>query len=143
MEIEDLSKIAVLTGSRAFGCANTSSDWDFVITKENADKVLKNEKWKTCNPFETDKDYDGTIYGDTLVDIVKFVNSEDKLINLFIFEDIETVEIFHKVNQVMLMFKEEIVDKTIRIQKWKASLALCGIRYHVTEETAKPVRLLF
>ena len=33
--LENVLKLGVLTGSRAFNCSTTESDWDIVITESN------------------------------------------------------------------------------------------------------------
>lgn len=131
MEIIDkLSNIGILTGSRKFGYEKDDSDYDFIITEELAKPILEKYEWKSCNIKDDDiecspQEYEDSIFGGELVDIVKF-KSDDKTINLFIFETNTVYPMFDKVNKIIMMF-DDISDKSKRIDKWIKILILVGI----------------
>jgi len=118
--IDDLLKVAVLTGSKAFNIAKKDSDYDFIISLEKAKQL--NVEYKSCSDildsisdFEDDNEYDEYLYGNKLIDIVRFINSEGKDINLFIYEDESLYNNFRDVNQYMISHMPEILDKKFRI----------------------------
>ena len=113
--LEQLLQVGVLTGSRAFHCATTESDWDIAILESDCDQLMDgdiindtdfmNDRLVT-NPYdERNKEgfdlsehpefeeepfieYDEhTIWG-PLTRIVKYYTHDSKeVINLFVYED--------------------------------------------------------
>ena len=127
-----IKQIAVLTGSRAFNVHRKDSDYDFIITTVAADSL--NSDFIPCkhlvdsaNPKCKDDDYDYNLYGDDLIDIVRFTNSEGYDINLFIFKNDSVYDKFKQVNQYMLETKLDIKDKDIRIKEWIVALEMFDI----------------
>ncbi len=113
--LEQLLQVGVLTGSRAFHCETTESDWDIVILESDCGRLMdgniindtdfKNGPWVTDSYGEKSKagfdlsehpefeeepfiEYDEhTIWG-PLVRIVKYhAHDSGKVINLFVYED--------------------------------------------------------
>lgn len=137
MDYEDslarLEQIAVLTGSRAFNCHRSDSDYDFVISELAADSLNADfvpcweqlDEDKQIHPDEPQYDYN--LYGLDLIDIVRFINSEGLNINLFIFNTDEVYSKFKQVNQYMNDSKLDIKNKEIRIQEWIIALNIYEI----------------
>lgn len=123
--------LGVLTGSRAFNCATTESDWDIVIlesnvpdyrltadyncTNFNRDYWVSNPYDGRCKPgfnlgeFSEFDDEDGfieynqSIIWGPLIQIIKYWDDEDNCINLFVYHDHNGIILdkFRELNQLM------------------------------------------
>lgn len=127
----------VLTGSRAFNCHKSDSDWDIVLTESGIPKSLNDINCEVCaswelhtKPSEADgidnpeEMYDGTIWGPILSILKYYV--DDIVINLFVYPDDElnTVRKFTQVNARMMfsLTQQEREHKPTRITKFKEIL---------------------
>ena len=153
--IQQLLEVGTLTGSRAFHCATSESDWDIVIldadcellmngdiindTRFNEwdDAVLDNGKayydLSKYTEFENEPhlEYDQhTIWG-SLIRILKYYSPDsDAIINLFVYE--------HRHNEVLYKFQEvthlmnflygpSLADRPTRIEAFIKVLESVGI----------------
>lgn len=127
----------VLTGSRAFKCHKSDSDWDIVLTESAIPKSLDNIKYdvcatfqENCEPSEADgidslqEMYEGTVWG-PITKIVKYY-IDDIVINLFVYPDKELnrVRKFTQVNAHMMfsLTQQEREHKPTRVTKFKEIL---------------------
>ena len=130
----------VLTGSRAFNCHKSDSDWDIVLTKSAIPKSLDNISYNICASYQTNDEpsdadgidnlgemYDGTIWG-PILSILKYYidDTDDTVINLFVYPDSELhiVRKFTQVNARMMfsLTQQERDHKPTRVTKFKEIL---------------------
>ena len=127
----------VLTGSRAFNCHKSDSDWDIVLTESDIPKSLNNIDCEVCASWESHTEpsgadgvdslqevYEGTVWG-PITRIVKYY-IDDIVINLFIYPDKELnlVRKFTQVNAHMMfsLTQQEREHKPTRVTKFKEIL---------------------
>ena len=127
----------VLTGSRAFNCHKSDSDWDIVLTESDIPKSLNNIDCEVCASWESHTElsgadgvdslqevYEGTVWG-PITRIVKYY-IDDIVINLFIYPDKELnlVRKFTQVNAYMMfsLTQQEREHKPTRVTKFKEIL---------------------
>lgn len=127
----------VLTGSRAFNCHKSVSDWDIVLTESDIPKSLNNIDCEVCASWELHTEpsgadgvdslqevYEGTVWG-PITRIVKYY-IDDIVINLFIYPDKELnlVRKFTQVNAYMMfsLTQQEREHKPTRVTKFKEIL---------------------
>ena len=133
----------VLTGSRAFNCHKSDSDWDIVLTESDIPKSLNNIDCEVCASWESHTEpsgadgvdslqevYEGTVWG-PITRIVKYYiddidDIDDIVINLFIYPDKELnlVRKFTQVNAYMMfsLTQQEREHKPTRVTKFKEIL---------------------
>ena len=127
----------ILTGSRAFNCHKSDSDWDIVLTESDIPKSLNNIDCEVCASWESHTEpsgadgvdsiqevYEGTVWG-PITRIVKYY-IDDIVINLFIYPDKELnlVRKFTQVNAYMMfsLTQQEREHKPTRVTKFKEIL---------------------
>ena len=127
----------VLTGSRAFNCHKSDSDWDIVLTESDIPKSLNNIDCEVCASWESHIEpsgadgvdslqevYEGTVWG-PITRIVKYY-IDDIVINLFIYPDKELnlVRKFTQVNAYMMfsLTQQEREHRPTRVTKFKEIL---------------------
>ena len=155
-QLEQLLQVGILTGSRAFNCSTIESDWDIVILKSDGKRLMNGDiindtqfnNWDhaiTDNgkayynlseyPEFEDEDhleYDQhTIWG-PLIRIIKYypIDSEDTIINLFVYEDkdADILPKFVELNSLMnFLYGHEISDKEKRIEAFIKVIKHVGI----------------
>lgn len=153
--IKQLLEVGTLTGSRAFNCATSESDWDIVILEADCELLMNGDiindtnfnTWEGATldngrayydlsehpefEDETHLEYDEhTIWG-PLIRIVKYFSPDsDAIINLFVYE--------HRHNEVLYKFQEvthlmnflygpSLADKPTRIEAFIKVLDSVGI----------------
>ena len=155
-QLEQLLQVGVLTGSRAFNCSTTKSDWDIVVLESDCDllmwgDIINDTQFDNGDHAVTDNgkpyydlsehpefedeprlEYDQhTIWG-PLTRIVKYypIDSEDTIINLFIYEDSDAdiLPKFVELNSLMnFLYGHEILDKEKRIEAFIKIIKHVGI----------------
>ena len=155
-QLEQLLQVGVLTGSRAFNCSTTESDWDIVILKSDGKRlmdgnIVNNTNFNSWGDAVTNNgkayydlseypefadepciEYDQhTIWG-PLTRIVKYypIDSEDTIINLFVYEDkdVDILPKFVELNSLMnFLYGHEISDKQKRIEAFTKVIKHVGI----------------
>ncbi len=155
-QLEQLLQVGVLTGSRAFNCSTTESDWDIVILKSDGKRlmdgnIVNNTNFNSWGDAVTNNgkayydlseypefadepciEYDQhTIWG-PLTRIVKYypIDSEDTIINLFVYEDkdADILPKFVELNSLMnFLYGHEISDKQKRIEAFTKVIKHVGI----------------
>ena len=155
MHIKKLLEVGTLTGSRAFNCNHSESDWDIVILEADCELLIPCDLINDTNfntwegatldqgrayfdlsdqpefEEETHLEYDRhTIWG-PLVRIVKYYSPySDAIINLFVYE--------HRHNEILAKFEEvtnlmnftygsSLADKPTRIEAFIKVLESVGI----------------
>ena len=154
--LENVLKLGVLTGSRAFNCSTTESDWDIVITESNLppyrystyyrETIFNMDNLAGYIPkgfskpvFDLEEqpdlgedylEYDqNTIWG-PLQSIVKYLDDEGNWINLFIYSDNHKpiLEKFKELNNLMnFVHGFRLKDKDYRIQAFIEIINKVGI----------------
>ena len=154
--LENVLKLGVLTGSRAFNCSTTESDWDIAIIESNVpyykcsleyrETIFQMEglldyipKGFTKHVFDLEEhpdagedylEYDqNTIWG-PLQSIVKYLDDEGNWINLFIYSDNHKpiLEKFKELNNLMnFVHGFRLKDKDYRIQAFIDIINKVGI----------------
>jgi len=143
--LEHLLTVGVLTGSRAFRCANEDSDYDIVVRRSDVPSNLKElDDYHECanwvdEDYSTDDadgledaedgTYDPSIWG-PIEEISKYIDDNGNLINLFVYPDSESdiLAKFVKVNSLMtFIYNTRLQDKTFRIQMFTEILEEVGI----------------
>ena len=155
-QLEQLLQVGVLTGSRAFNCSTIESDWDIVVLESDCKRLMNGDiindtqfdSWDHAvtydgKPYynlseypefadEPRIEYDKyTIWG-PLIRIVKYytIDSEDTIINLFVYEDknIEILPKFVELNSLMnFLYGHEISNKEKRIEAFIKVIKHVGI----------------
>ena len=154
--LENVLTLGVLTGSRAFNCSTTESDWDIVIIESNVPHY-KNSTYYRETIFNMDNvagyiprgfskpvfdleehpdldeeylEYDqNTIWG-PLHSIVKYVDDKGNWINLFIYSDNNApiLEKFKELNNLMnFVHGFRLKDKDYRIKAFIDIIYKVGI----------------
>ena len=154
--LENVLTLGVLTGSRAFNCSTTESDWDIVITESNVPSYRDSLEYRETN-FQMDNlldyiprgfskpvfdleeqpdlgedylEYDqNTIWG-PLQSIVKYVDDEGNWINLFVYTDKHApiLEKFKELNNLMnFVHGFRLRDKNYRIKAFIDIINKVGI----------------
>lgn len=153
--IQQLLEVGTLTGSRAFHCATTKSDWDIVILESDCNRlwngdIINDTNFKTWEGAtlnngkayfnlsehpefeeETHLEYDQhTIWG-PLIRIVKYYSPDsDAIINLFVYEHKHEVVLskFQEVTHLMnFLYGSSLADKPTRIKAFIKVLESVGI----------------
>ena len=154
--LENVLKLGVLTGSRAFNCSTIESDWDIVLTESNLppykdsleyretifqmDNLLSYIPRGFSKPvFDLEEhpdfgedylEYDqNTIWG-PLQSIVKYLDDEGNWINLFVYADKHKpiLEKFKELNNLMnFVHGSKLKDKDYRIQAFIDIIYKVGI----------------
>ncbi len=154
--LENVLKLGVLTGSRAFNCSTTESDWDIVITQSNVPYYKCSLEYRetifqmdnlldyipegfTKHVFDLEEhpdtgedylEYDkNTIWG-PLQSIVKYLDDKGNWINLFIYSDNRKpiLEKFKELNNLMnFVHGSKLKDKDYRIQAFIDIINKVGI----------------
>lgn len=155
-QLEQLLQVGVLTGSRAFNCSTPESDWDIVILEcdcarfmdgniindtqlDNWEHIITDDGKAYWDLYEYPEfedeprlEYDEyTIWG-PLTRIVKYypIDSEDTIINLFVYEDrdADILPKFVELNSLMnFLYGHEISDKQKRIEAFTKIIKHVGI----------------
>ena len=155
-QLEQLLQVGILTGSHAFNCATTESDFDIVILKSDCERLINGDiindtqfdNWDHAvtndgkayydlseyPEFEDEPriEYDKyTIWG-PLTRIVKYypIDSENTIINLFVYEDgdADILPKFVELNSLMnFLYGHEILDKEKRIAAFTKIIKHVGI----------------
>ncbi len=154
--LEQLLQVGVLTGSRAFHCATTESDWDIAILESDCERLMngdiindtdfKNLEYEP-NPSEGKPGFnlseypefeeepfieynEHTIWG-PLARIVKYYAPDsEEIINLFVYEDThaDILPKFIELNELMtFLYGCEIANKQKRIEAFKKVIKHVGI----------------
>ena len=154
--LENVLTLGVLTGSRAFNCSTTESDWDIAIIESNVPYYKDSLEYRETI-FQTDNllyyipegftkhvfdleehpdldeeylEYDqNTIWG-PLHSIVKYVDDNGNWINLFVYEDKyePILEKFKELNNLMnFVHGSKLKDKDYRIQAFIDIINKVGI----------------
>ena len=142
--LNSLLQHGTLTGSRAFNCATEESDWDIVITESMLPSDLLDQIILSATDFTNEPTYhensiagysideyelpdlgedfieydQHTIWG-PLTRIIKYLDFEDNIINLFVYQDtdISILEKFKKLNNlIVFVFNDSLKDKQTRIE---------------------------
>ena len=154
--LENVLKLRVLTGSRAFNCSTTESDWDIAIIESNVpyyrdsldyrETIFQMEglldyipKGFSKSVFDLEEhpdlgedylEYDqNTIWG-PLQSIVKYLDDKGNWINLFIYSDNHKpiLEKFKELNNLMnFVHGSKLKDKDYRIQAFIEIINKVGI----------------
>lgn len=153
--IRQLLEVGTLTGSRAFNCSTTASDWDIVILKSDCDQLWNGDIIKDTNfstwegatldngtayfdlsehpefEEETHLEYDQhTIWG-PLIRIVKYFSPDsDEIINLFVYPDTYTSILtkFQEVTNLMnFLYGTTLQNRETRIEGFTKILKSVGI----------------
>lgn len=153
--IEQLLQVGVLTGSRAFNCSTTSSDWDIVILESDCARLMNGDiindtRFDNWDHVITDNgkayydlsehpefkdedhlDYDKhTIWG-PLTRIVKYyAHDSEEVINLFVYKDKHAAILpkFIELNNLMnFLHGHELADKQKRIEIFTSIIKHVGI----------------
>lgn len=146
--------LGVLTGSRAFNCATSESDWDIVIFKSNTPNMqnLLNIKITdfTYSPYDSSNSYNKPGYdlsqyfdlGDDFIEydehtiwgplsqIIKYWDDEGNCINLFVYEDKYStiMDRFKQLNNLMnFVYNVKLQDKQFRIEAFTQIIKQVGI----------------
>ena len=154
--LENVLKLGVLTGSRAFNCSTPESDWDIVITESNVpyykfsldyretifqmDNLLSYIPEGFSKPvFDLEEqpdlgedyvEYDQTTIWGPLHSIVKYVDDNGNWINLFVYEDKHKpiLEKFKELNNLMnFVHGSKLKDKDYRIKAFIDIIYKVGI----------------
>ena len=155
-QLEQLLQVGVLTGSRAFNCKTAESDWDIVILESDCARFMDGDiinDTQFDNGKHTIKDngkpyydlseypefenehhveYDQhTIWG-PLTRIIKYypIDSENTIINLFVYEDgaADILPKFVELNSLMnFLYGHEISDREKRIEAFVKVIKHVGI----------------
>ena len=154
--LENVLKLGILTGSRAFNCSTTESDWDIAIIESNVPHY-KNSTYYRETIFQVDNllsyipegftkhvfdleehpdtgedylEYDqNTIWG-PLHSILKYVDDNGNWINLFVYTDKHKpiLEKFKELNNLMnFVHGFRLKDKDYRIQAFIDIINKVGI----------------
>lgn len=154
--LENVLTLGVLTGSRAFNCSTTESDWDIAIIESNVPHY-KNSTYYRETIFQVDNllsyipegfskpvfdleeqpdlgedylEYDqNTIWG-PLHSILKYVDDNGNWINLFVYTDKHKpiLEKFKELNNLMnFVHGSKLKDKDYRIQAFIEIINKVGI----------------
>ena len=148
--------LGILTGSRAFNCSTTESDWDIVINESNVpyykdsleyrETIFQMDNLLDYIPIDFTKpvfdleehpdlgedyvEYDqNTIWG-PLQSIVKYLDDEGNWINLFVYSDNHKpiLEKFKELNNLMnFVHGSKLKDKDYRIQAFIDIINKVGI----------------
>ena len=148
--------LGVLTGSRAFNCSTTESDWDIVITESNL-PYYKDSTYYRETIFQVDNllsyipegfskpvfdleehpdagedylEYDQTTIWGPLQSIVKYLDDKGNWINLFVYADNHKpiLEKFKELNNLMnFVHGSKLKDKDYRIQAFIDIIYKVGI----------------
>ena len=154
--LDNVLKIGILTGSRAFNCSTDESDWDIVITESNLPPYRDSAYYRETifnmdnlagyipkgfrKPvFDLEEhpdvgeeylEYDqNTIWG-PLHSIVKYVDDNGNWINLFVYTDKHApiLEKFKELNNLMnFVHGFRLKDKDYRIQAFIDIISKVGI----------------
>lgn len=153
--LDYLLTVGVLTGSRAFNCATSTSDWDIVILESNCKhiehmNIINDTMFTNWSHIITDNgkaywdlsehpefedeshiEYDKhTIWG-PLARIVKYYAPDsEEIINLFVYEDrhADILPKFIELNKLMtFLYGYEIADKQKRIKAFIKIIKHVGI----------------
>ena len=154
--LENVLKLGVLTGSRAFNCSTPESDWDIVITEFNVpyykcsleyrETIFQMDNLLDYIPegfsrsvFDLEEhpdlgedyvEYDqNTIWG-PLQSIVKYLDDEGNWINLFVYADKHKpiLEKFKELNNLMnFVHGFRLKDKDYRIKAFIDIIYKVGI----------------
>lgn len=156
-QLEHFLSVGVLTGSRAFNCETSASDWDIVVLESDYHKyrkgtILNYTSFKEpkvhiahngqsyygfdlseINEFENKSflEYDKhTIWG-PLTKLVKYISDDTKeLINLFVYEDkyADILPKFKELNDLMnFIYGSKLKDKSVRIKAFTEVISKIGI----------------
>lgn len=154
--LENVLKLGVLTGSRAFNCSTYESDWDIVLTESNLppykdsleyrETIFQMDNLLSYIPRGCSKpvfdltehpdigedyvEYDQTIIWGPLQSIVKYVDDEGNWINLFIYSDNhkQILEKFKELNNLMnFVHCSKLKDKDYRIKAFIDIINRVGI----------------
>ena len=153
--IQQLLEVGTLTGSRAFNCSTTASDWDIVILESDCNRlwngdIINDTNFKTWEGAtldngtayfdlsehpefeeETHLEYDQhTIWG-PLIRILKYYSIEsDEIINLFVYPDTYTSILtkFQEVTNLMnFLYGTTLQNRETRIEGFTKILKFVGI----------------
>ena len=154
--LENVLKLGVLTGSRAFNCSTPESDWDIAIIESNVPYYKLSLEYRETNfqmnellsyipegfskpVFDLEEhqdlgeeylEYDqNTIWG-PLQSIVKYVDDNGNWINLFVYADKHKpiLEKFKELNNLMnFVHGSKLKDKDYRIQSFIDIISKVGI----------------
>ena len=153
--IRQLLEVGTLTGSRAFNCATSESDWDIVILEADCNRlwngdIINDTNFKTWEGAtlnngiayfdlsehpefeeETHLEYDQyTIWG-PLIRILKYYSIDsDEIINLFVYPDTYTSILtkFQEVTNLMnFLYGTTLQNRETRIEGFTKILKSVGI----------------
>ena len=153
--IQQLLEVGTLTGSRAFNCSTTASDWDIVILESDCNRlwngdIINDTNFKTWEGAtldngtayfdlsehpefeeETHLEYDQhTIWG-PLIRILKYYSIEsDEIVNLFVYPDTYTSILtkFQEVTNLMnFLYGTTLQNRETRIEGFTKILKSVGI----------------
>lgn len=153
--IRQLLEVGTLTGSRAFNCSTTASDWDIVILEADCNRlwngdIINDTNFKTWEGAtldngaayfdlsehpefeeETHLEYDQhTIWG-PLIRILKYYSIEsDEIVNLFVYPDTYTSILtkFQEVTNLMnFLYGTTLQNRETRIKGFTKILKFVGI----------------
>lgn len=146
--IQLLLEVGVLTGSRAFNCSHSESDWDIVIlykdrptdlsqytiiTHVDFDSPPDGEYYDTseCDALEDDLEYDRMGIWGPICDMYKYVSPDSgAIVNIFVYPDRYEAVLskFEEVTHLMnFLYGSSLADKPTRIEAFIKVLASVGI----------------
>ena len=154
--LENVLKLGVLTGSRAFNCSTDESDWDIAIIESNVpyykcsleyrETIFQMDNLLDYIPIDFTKpvfdleehpdlgedyvEYDQTTIWGPLQSIVKYLDDEGNWINLFVYSDNHKpiLEKFKELNNLMnFVHGSKLKDKDYRIQAFIDIINKVGI----------------
>lgn len=121
MKVEDIKKLpyVLFVGSRALNVGTEESDYDFVCMSESADKIFKDLE---TVPEDLSSGYEGVdeeTFGQGFVSNIKFTNEENKVINIFEFNDADTYRKYEKLHHIMSRLPLSCTfKKNKRVKHW-------------------------
>ena len=146
--IKKLLEVGTLTGSRAFNCSTSESDWDIVIlykdlptdlsqypiiTHIDFDSLPDGKYYDTseCDALENDIEYDRIGTWGPICDMYKYIAPDsDVIVNLFVYasEHEQVLTMFQEVTNLMnFIYGSSLADKPTRIEAFIKVLESVGI----------------
>lgn len=146
--IKQLLEVGTLTGSRAFNCSTSESDWDIVILYKDLPKDLSQyiilthvdfdsppdgEYYDTseCDALEDNIEYDQMGIWGPICDMYKYYSPDsEEIVNLFIYstKHEQVLTKFQEVTHLMnFLYGSSLADKPTRIEAFTKVLKSVGI----------------